>query len=141
MERIYYVGNTSGQISISVNTGTAATSYTIANQLLAGGQKVFKAESDKNANGVIMTTDIGTGVDLESSELVIQTIADFSALPADVINVINNDSHALKANLMIEYKFSGGTTGVQKYDWDYDDYIISSNGTIAVVTKKICLKE
>ena len=47
--------------------------------------------------------------------------------------------HALKTNLKIEYIFDGGLSGTQNFDYDYDDYMISADGKIVVVTKNIQL--
>ncbi len=137
MERNYNVGSDSNAITLQVNTGTAAMCYTIANQVLSGGQKVFKADSPDGSNGAIAITNIGSGADLKNTEIVIQTIADFSALPQDVIDSIKQDPHSLKNKLVIEYIFSGGATGKQHFDYDNDDFIISSDGKLVVVTKKI----
>jgi hypothetical protein len=139
MDRTYNVGADNSSIGFEVRVGSAATCFTGAYQFLAGGQKVLKGESLKADNGAIKTKPLGNGSDLKNSKLSVQTIADLSALPADVIAAIKSDPHALKVNLKIEYFFNGGTAGQQIFDYDYDDYMISSNGKIAVVTKHILL--
>jgi len=139
MDRTYNLGTDTNAITFEIRTGTGATCFTGAWQVLTGGQRVSKGESPKPANGGIKKKALGTGADLKNSKIAVQTIADFSALPANIIAAIKSDPHALKTNLKIEYIFDGGLSGTQNFDYDYDDYMISADGKIVVVTKNIQL--
>lgn len=137
MERNYNVGLDSNSISLQVNVGTTATAYTNAYQRIGGGQKIIKAESSVTSNGRIPQTPIGTASDLKATKLMIQTTVDFRALPQEIIDAIKSDPQAFKTNLVIEYILNGGFSGLQKYDYDYDDYVMGSTQAFAVVTKEI----
>ena len=135
--RNYSVGLDPNNINLKVKTGTASTCYSIAFQRLVGGQKIDKAESTATNNGAIANTTIGLASNLKNSKLIIQTMADFSVLPPEVREAIKSDPHALKINLLIEYAFSGGFSGDQTFDYDYDDYIISTDGSLVTIVKEV----
>ena len=139
MERQYNVGIDSNSVTIQIKTGTASTCYTSVSQFLGGGQKILKAESSVTDNGVIAKKNIGVAADLKNTKLIVQTVADFSALADEIVQAIKQDPHSLKTYLVIEYLFTGGFSGNQIYDYDYDDFVISSSGKMVIVTKHIDL--
>jgi hypothetical protein len=136
--RNYSVGN-NNPISIEIRTGAAASCSSVIYQVFSSGERRLIAQSTVQSNGAITRVVVGQSSDVTGTSLAIQTIADFRALPDDAIKAITTDRHALKQNLMIEYDLDGGTTGDQVFDWDYDDYVSSTDGLIAVVTKNINL--
>ena len=141
MERDYHGGLDQNLISLRVKVGTPATVYSNAFQRLSGGQKIIKGESSMTSNGNIATVAIGNAGQLKNTKMVVQTTVDFRALPDDVQDAIRNDPHAFKTNLVIEYTFDGGFSGLQTFDYDYDDYVMGRTQTVAVVTKEINLQQ
>jgi hypothetical protein len=139
MERTYNVGPDANTVTMEVNAGTAATCFTAAFQVMPGGQRTLRGESTKAGNGTIKKKTLAKAGELKDTKLVVQTIADFSALPQQVIDAIKTDPHALKTALKLDYTFNGGKPGKQIFDYDFDDYILGSNGKIVVVTKTINL--
>lgn len=136
MERNYSVGLGTNNISLQVKVGSLATCYTKAILKLSGGQKIPKGESPQNTNGNVDKTGIGLASNLLSNELTVSTIADFGALPPEQIQSILGDAHTLKVNLKVEYVFDGGFSGIQIFDYDYDDFTIIGS-TQVIITKEI----
>lgn len=139
MNKHYNVGIDSNTVTIQVAVGTAATCYTCVNQCLADGQEIRKAESTATSNGAIDKKPVDTAATLKGTSLLVQTTVDFSAMPDDVIQTIQQDHQAVKTYLTITYTIDGGFDGQQVCHYDDDDFVVATDGKMVMVTKQFDL--
>jgi hypothetical protein len=132
----YSVGNGPNQISLQVTVGSTATCHTAVFKKSAAGIKTRIADSVPANNGSV-NVNLGPPVSLSGSEITIQTMADLSALPAGIIANVKADPTTLPTYVAISYEIDGGADNYQKFNYSNTDVVISSDGSLAVVTKNI----
>jgi hypothetical protein len=135
----YQVGTNPNKVTLRVNTGTAATCHTAIFKKDPSGTKTRIADSTAADNGSIGLTTLGLADSVAGNEIIIQSLADFGALPDSVIADIAANVNALLKFLDITYTFDGGTNGAQSFKYTTDDCVVSTNGKLASVVKHAVL--
>lgn len=129
MKRIYDTGMDNNSIRIEVKIGTVGVAYTATYLFRTGGQWTKLSESTEES-GNIPDSKIGDASILRKSYIIIRTLIDFTHLSED-------EREIAAANIQAEYKFSGGFSGIQKYNFDKDDLTITPNKKLATIIKPI----
>lgn len=133
MKRTYDTGMNNNSIKLKVTVGTVGVAYSASYLLRTGGQWTQLYESN-DENGNIPESDLGNSAFLSKSYIVIRTLIDLTHLDDD------NKREMATKNLTIEYKFSGGFSGIQKYNFDNDDVTITPNKKLITIVKPIEMK-
>lgn len=129
MKRIYDTGMDKNSIKIEIRVGTVGVAYTATYLFRTGGQWAKLSESNEES-GNIQETEIGRASFIRKSYIIVRTMIDLSHLSENEREIASN-------NIVIEYKFSGGFSGVQKYNFDNDDITITPNKKLVTIIKPI----
>jgi len=129
MKKTYDTGMDNNIINIEVKIGTVGVAYTAIYQFRKGGQWLKIMESNEDS-GNVTKTEIGTANSLRTTYITVRTLIDFSHLS-------ENEREAAINNMHVEYIFSGGFSGVQKYNFDDDDLTITPNKKLVTIVKPI----
>jgi hypothetical protein len=129
MKRIYDTGLDSNTITLEVSVGTVGVAYTATYLFRSGGQWNKIIESNAQS-GNIPLTQIGLASNLRKSYIVVRTLIDLSYLS-------NDERESAEKNILIEYKFDGGLSGIQIYNPDLDDFTVTPNKKLISITKPI----
>lgn len=139
MKRIYDTGLADNSpISMGVNVVTVGVAYTAVYLVRSGGQSTLIAESthpDSNAgdtepNGDIANFEIGKAVSIRKSYIVCRTLIDLTHLE-------ENERKREVDLLRVIYRFFGGFSGMQLYNFDADDIIVSPGYKFVSITKPV----
>ena len=140
MKRIYDTGlDDSNQILTEVNVITVGVAYTAVYLVRSGGQFSLIDESTNQrnnpdpqvpSNGDILTFTVGSALKVRKSYILFRTL----------INLSHLDDELRKREvelIRIEYRFSGGFSENQVYNFDNDDITVSSDNRIVSITKPV----
>lgn len=129
MKRTYDTGMDNNSIKLEIKIGTVGVAYTASYLLRTGGQWTKLSESNEES-GNIADSEIGKASYLRKSYIIIRTLIDLTHLS-------ENEREIATANIKAEYKFSGGFSGIQNYNFDNDDLTITPNKKLVTIIKPI----
>lgn len=139
MKRIYDTGLVDDNpISMGVDVATAGVAYTAIYLVRSGGQFNLIAESTDSENivetvepnGDVKDFDIGLAMNVRKSYIVSRTLIDLTHL--------DEDKRKREVEIMrINYRFFGGFSGRQLYNFDTDDMIVSPGNKFVSITKPV----
>jgi hypothetical protein len=139
MSNTYQIGISTTQISLKVDVGTAATCHSAIFIKATTASQTKIMDSVASDNGAIPVTYLGAAKAINGDMVAIQSIADFSALPATVAAEIAADNTTLLKYLPITYTFDGGTAGELAITYNPADCVVSTSGTLVSVVVYVSL--
>lgn len=129
MKRVYNTGLDTNKITMEVAVGTIGFAYSAIYLTRTGGQ-CSKINESNIQSGSVPNFMIGETSYVRTSYIVVRTLIDLSHLKEE-------ERKSEIRNIIIHYKFSGGFSGNQVYNYDLDDITITPDGKFISITKPI----
>lgn len=129
MKRTYDTGMDGNSINLEVSIGTVGVAYSATYLLRTGGQWTKLDESNEQSGNIHLAL-IGSAEYLRKSYIVVRTMIDFGHLE-------ERERKIAVGNIHTTYKFSGGFSGDQNYNYDNDDITVTPDKKFVTIIKAI----